>query len=148
MTPTRKNHLLSLLGLLTLVALFLLSLSGCTLTPDQKAKWGATGSFLASKAAKIAGKVILNAAVSQLDGNNKADFLDSAAVGLRSEMENVITAEDVYGVIKIWTPDKSHWDELAHQAALLYGKTPGTPQDKVEAIAEGLNIAASSQRTP
>jgi hypothetical protein len=149
MTPTRSHQTRTLLSLLSLIlATLALLLAGCTLTPEQKAKWGATGSFVASKAASLAGKIILNAAVSQFDGNNKADFLDSAAEGLRTQMTTAITSDDVAQIIKIWTPDKPHWGELASQAAQLYDATPGKPMDKVEAIASGLNIAAASQRLP
>lgn len=130
------------------LCLSLLLLAACSLTPDQKQKWGATGSFLAGKAARLAGQIVLSAAIDQFDGGTKANFLDSAATGLRSEMTNVITADDLATVIKIWTPNKSHWNELADEAAKVYAAAPGKPADKVESVAMGFNIAAASERQP
>lgn len=119
---------------------------GCSsMTDDQKAKWGATGSFLAQKAMQIAGNVILSAATSSQDAGHKADWLDSAAAGLRTEVS--ISSDDVSRLVQIWTPERNHWTTLAENLAKAYEDAPGSPAQKAEALARGLNEAAEKLRS-
>lgn len=147
-TLTMKITLRNLYTVLLLAALLLfLTLTGCATTQATKDKWSQTGSFLLNKAKSIATRVVLNAAVSSLDKGNKADFLDGASLGLRSEMQNVVTGDDIARVIGIWTPPKEHWQELGTNL----GKTFDDAKEKdkavaVEAIASGLNNAARLAR--
>lgn len=120
-------------------------LTGCATTPETQAKYKATGAFLAEKAAAIAGRVLLNSAVSYFDKDRKEDFLHSAATGLRTEMLSILNADDVRRVVDIWTPDKPHWGELAGELAEAYQKArqQGAPRDvAVEAVASGVQSAA------
>jgi hypothetical protein len=142
---------------LFLAAIVSLSLSGCTLTAQQKEKWSATGSavgsLIAEKALKIAEQAVISYATSASDGRTKADFLDSAAAGLRANMGSIVSSEDVAAVVRIWTPAAEgppHWEDLAGKLAASYAKNQrtGTSQQVVEQLAEGLQLAAASERQP
>lgn len=132
-----------------------LFLSSCATlkAPGTQAKLKATGWLVLAKARDVAVQTVLSAAISQADGTAKGDFLDSAATGLRSEMGSILTKDDVARVVRIWTPAQqdgpAHWQALAAQLARTYAAA--APQDKkaraqvIEAIAEGLQLAAQSQ---
>lgn len=142
----------NILLFLAFAALFTLPI-GCTMKPETKAKWSATGKLVAADAAKIAFNTVISAAVSHFDGSAKADFLDSAAQGLRENMPSIVTSDNVADIVKIWTPaaeGPSHWTELAEQLAAAYAEhaTPGTRQQIVEALSEGLQVTAASERQP
>lgn len=148
--------------LLTLAAFAAIAFAGCSSqppgdTPTARDKLAATGSVIgkrvASEAAKFAANLVINSAVSWMDGRNKADFLDSAAQGLRENMLSIVNANDVSSIVRIWTPadtGPSHWQELAGGLGQLYAdnQTPGTRKRIVEALAQGLQLAAESERSP
>lgn len=119
------------------------------LTPDTREKWSQTGQYLATRAETIAGRVILNAAFASLNSSD-ADFLDSAAAGLRSETTNIVTSADVEKVLSLWTPKAPQWVSLADQLADTYREaSAGAPAPVVlEALASGLNRAAAGDRLP
>ncbi len=124
--------------------------SGCShFTPEQKAKIGATGSFIAQKAATIAFQTVISAAVSQADASRKGNYLDSLATGLRTNAVASITSDDVRAIARIWTPaDKAHWNELATEITQLFAQTRGVPEaERAELIAVGLNAAAAKARS-
>ncbi len=141
----RAGLALRICGICVICGLF----AGCSSwTPEQRAKAGATGSFLAQKAAQIAMQTVISAAVSQADASAKGNYLDSVATGLRTNAVASITSDDVRALVKIWTPgDKPHWTELAASIAELFESTRGVPEaERVEMIAAGLNAAAEKAR--
>lgn len=108
---------------------------------------GATAQLLAVKAATIAGKVILSAATSQNDSDAKANYLDSVAQGVRSlDWSNAITADDIKAVATIWAPDSAHWQNLGSELGSAFNQTSGPTDQRLEAIASGLNTAAATER--
>lgn len=138
-------------GAAAAVLLACLLLAGCALSDATKAKWSATFSTLGQKAVTLAEKVVLNAALSQLDGSAKGDFLDSAASGLRTlDTSSLLTAQDIADVVKIWTPQKTHWAALAAQLAGTYAaahpQSTAERQALVESLAHGLETVAAAQR--
>lgn len=116
-------------------------------TPETKAKASATGSFLAQKAAAIALRTVVSAAVGQADASTKGNYLDSLATGFRSEVS--IDSSDIAQLVQIWTPgDKPHWAELATSITQLFESTRDLPEaERIEAIATGLNLAAAKARS-
>lgn len=127
-----------------------ISLSGCSnLTPDQKAKVTATGSYVVQKAASIALQTVVSAAVNQSDANAKGNYLDSFANGLRTNAVASISSDDIHAIAQIWTPaDKPHWTDLADSIAQLFVNTRGVPEEqRIELIAQGLNDAAAKARS-
>lgn len=121
-------------------------LAGCTFTRDHKAQIAATGQYLATRAASVAASVVIRAAVDQRDAFRKADFLDSAALGLRTSMLDIASRkQDAREVLRIWTADKPHWSELAERLSTEIELAGGGP-DSIESVATGLNNAAASER--
>lgn len=127
------------------ILLIAVALTACTFTPEQKQQWAATGSLVLQKAEQIAFNTILSAATSSGDEITKGDFLHSAAEGLRENMGSIVTSDDVAAIVRIWTPQKQHWETLAAQLAEAYAQAhPGDTRARaqvVEAIAEGLQRA-------
>lgn len=128
---------------------FSISMTACSLTPEQKKQWSATGGLVARKVAAVAGKVVLDSAIASLTGK-EANWLDSAAAGVRT-LPASITSEDIAEVVKIWTPaEKSEkWDKLGNAIADVAKQEleRGTPPPKVaEGVAVGLNNAAATAR--
>jgi hypothetical protein len=123
-----------------------LVLAGCAMTAEQrKTAWQQTGSALLSKAGEVALSTLSNAALDQLDADKKADWADSLALGLRSS--TTISADDVRGLIGIWTPDKPHWQDLGAQLADVVQRTASMPaSQRNEIIAQALNQAAQELR--
>lgn len=122
--------------------------SGCSsLTPETKQKLASTGSWLLGKADSIALNTIAAAAQSQLDGNAKADWLDSLSAGVRSQAVASFGSEDLKALIGIWTPQKSHWDALGAQlGALVIQAVNVPPAQRAELIAQGIQNAAAELR--
>lgn len=146
-----KNPLL----IVSTLVLMSIGLAGCSSSTTDKLK--ETGEFLGKRvlneASKIASRVIIDTATSWADGRDKADFLDSAAQGLRENMLTVVRAEDIAEIVRIWTPARggpSHWNELAVDLADLYAKNATGPEriQIIEQIAQGLQLAAEAERQP
>lgn len=135
------------LPLSLVVALLLpaLSLSGCAWLQDPvtEAKLKATGQLLLTKAEEIALNTVANIAVSSSDASAKADWLDSLAGAARAD----ITSSDISALIGIWTPDKSHWQDLGAQLTDLAKQASTLPaQQRNELIAQALNAEATKLR--
>lgn len=114
----------------------------------HSAQVGATGSLLAQKAATLAVKVVLNAATSQKDTDSKANYLDSMAAGVRSlDWSTAISADDIKQVAAIWTPANANWQYLGSSLGSAFNQTSGPTDQRLEAIASGLNAAAATSRT-
>ncbi len=134
-----------------LLAVSMLSLTGCvslrTWWGAHSAQVGATGSYLAKKAAAFALQTVIAAAQSPEDANHKADYLDSLAYGFRTvDKSGLVTMDDFTTLASIWTPDKPHWGELTGE---LYGavRNAGGPSaQRLEFVAQGLNEAAAFTR--
>lgn len=128
--------------ILPLLALALVSCESLTL--EQRENLNQTGSLLAKKAASIAGQLLLNSAMSAIEERYSANYLHSAAQGLRSESLSIVTAEDVRRVVDIWTPEEPKFTQLASNLAAAYveAKDAGTPPaEAVEAVAAGVQEA-------
>lgn len=121
------------------------------MTLEQRENWEKTYQWAIQKASHIATVTVLNVAVSQLDKENKADFLDSAAAGLRSAVtDSLITANDVKFLLQTWTPDKTHWNALAEAFYKEWASNPPKSLEearaRLEAYARGLQEAAAEAR--
>lgn len=129
-------------GLVFFPALFCLGVVACVnLTPAQSEKLKQTAEVIAGRVASIAGNALLNS----LQRENGGDYLHSAATGLRSGMGEIITAEDLREVVRIWTPKAPEWERFADIAADEYGRAieRGVPSNvAIEAIATGAQAAA------
>lgn len=125
----------------------LVLLTSCeSLTPEQRDNVNQTGSLVARKAAGVAAKILLQSAIGAMSGDRKEDFLHSAALGLRSEMGSIITANDVQEVVKIWTPKQEPgFAKLASDLGRAYKsaiQNGAEPMEAVEAVAVGLQDVA------
>lgn len=138
----------TLLLLLSIVGLF--ALPGCTLTPESKAKIAAVGKVVGNRALAIASTAVLNAAINSADRDKKGGFLDDVAGGLRQNVATLITADDVRQLVRAFTPEKRHWEDLAAKLAKAYAEAQ--PQNAEErkaillAMSQGLEQAAVEQK--
>lgn len=124
-------------------------LTSCAWFGTHKAQLGATGSWLARKAAVLAVEGVLNAATSPHDATAKADAFDTLAAGFRTAGKNVsLTNKDVSDLYDIWKPadGPAHWDVLKGNIVNAYALSGGPSQQRLEAIAVGLNDAAQESR--
>lgn len=127
------------------ILLLCLLFSACTMTAEQKAKSAATIAAL-TPAAIRAGNTVIAA------GGDK-DFLDSVATGLRANLLDIKTTSDIARVVDIWSPGSAKWAGLAASLGQAFlkaeagGSLKTTPQI-IETLAEGLQLAAASRRTP
>lgn len=121
----------------------ILLIQGCAISQQAKDKWAETGSLVAKKAASIVLQTVINSAVNSFDRSSKVDFVQGLSEGLRSQQGNMLTSSDLKEVIRIWTPDKPHWQEMGDQIADLYGKQAPTNSkeaaETLERIAKGLD---------
>lgn len=149
--PTRTNTTGSSFTLPAIAILMLpcLFLSGCaSMTPATKAKISATGQWLAGKAVGVALSTVASVAQSEADGSAKADWLDSLGAGLLTRATASFSSADVTQLVGIWTPQKSHWEELAVQLASLAADTTSLPPaQRAEALAAGVQAAAAQLRS-
>lgn len=124
--------------------------TGCAnLTPEQRDNGNAAlKAYLGQKVTGLATSLITNAAKSYFDKSKKADLLDSAAQGLRTELTAVDQNDftSIANIVKAYTAPKAHWDTLATQVAKTIVNTPGKPAEKVEVAAQALNTAAAQAR--
>ncbi len=134
--------------LLAMLAPLLLGLGGCSsMTPQSKAKWSATGSWLVAKATDVALSTVVAAAQSQGDAGKKANWLDSLGTGLRTQAVASFSGDDVRALVGIWTPDKPHWESLAAQLAGLSKQAAALPPaQRAELLAQGVERAAAAAR--
>lgn len=135
----------------TILVFALLSgaLTGCAWLqkPTTKSQLTATGSWLLGKAADLAIGAVVNAAQSQADARNKADWLDSLAAGIRTEATASFSGEDIRRLVGIWTPEKPHWQLLAGQLADLAKQAASLPPaQRNEALAQAVQLAAQIAR--
>lgn len=119
-----------------------LALTSCG-TTDQ---WKQTGSLAARKLGPVIAKMVMNSAVQMLSGGEQADFLDSAAAGLRT-VAGDINDQDVKEIVTIWTTPKKEatppeMKKVANLVAAEKAKTDISP----EALASALNDAAKIVR--
>lgn len=124
---------------------FVMGLSGCAWVESHQEQIKGTVSLVAKKAFTVAGQAVISAAVDEVDKNWKANFLDSIALGLRSNMGDIVTSDDVKQVVAIWSPnDGDRWQALANGVSDVAGPAPSPAV--VEQIATGLNDAAAQAR--
>ncbi len=83
----------------------LLLLPGCAnMSPDTKAKWRETGSYVGRKALSLAGQIVLDAAVSSFDRDTKLDYVQGLSTAFRSRQGELLTANDVRALaLASWT---------------------------------------------
>lgn len=138
---TMKNIAQSVLCSLVCLALLGLSLAidGC----GSLEKWKATGAYLAPKIASALAEAALNATAQKLTNGDKADFMDSAAAGLRAS----VSSADVEAVAKIWmTPPK---EKIAPELAVVAKKADTLAKETMvsnETMATAFNLAADKVR--
>lgn len=137
----------------------LFSFSGCAVVTSVsngvKAKApqiSATAQYALQKTATLAAGAVLNAAVSEVDGQAKGNVVDGLAYGLRTQEGSLLTSDDVKNLVAIWTPQKPHWAELGAQLATAYDQahpqTPAAASSALEALATGLNTATAGSTQP
>lgn len=124
-----------------------LLVSGCTLSPETKAKWSATGDIVGPKIASLAGQLLVNSIGAQMS-HPDANYLDSAAQGARTLSVNG-TGEDIGNLFRIWTKKDARFEKLAvevEKVATTEIDKGVPPQVVAEKIAIGLNGAAATAR--
>lgn len=130
-----------------------LAFASCTFTPGQKAvavNVGRTVATLAQIATDLTVRIILSKATSGQDLQAKANWLDSAASGLRT-LENksngYVSAELVGETLRQWTdPSKAHWSDYAESLADAFAQSPYTSNEKLQILAMNLNNTAAVTR--
>ena len=136
-------------NILTLVFLAFI-LAACTLTQQQKDNLGATGSHIARRAAQIALQTVINSAINPDDREEKTDYLEGLALGLRSQQGAMVTSDDIKTVVDIWTPKGTEWNQLGTKLADAYkDKAPATPKEAakvLEGMAQGVEAAAAEAK--
>lgn len=104
-----------------------------------------TALIAARKTATAAGMAVLQAAIGQLDREKKADFIQGLSGELWRQVPAVINADTVEEIARVWTPDKSHWEQLAQDLANHIEQNPPKSREEAQAIlyayAEGLHLA-------
>lgn len=136
-----------------LAILTILALAGCTLTPRQKAiavNVGRTAASLAQIATDLTIRIILSKATSGQDLQAKANWLDSAASGLRTlenKSDGYVSAKLVGETLRQWTdPSKTHWANYADSLADAFAQSPYTSDEKLQILAMNLNNTAATAR--
>lgn len=129
-------------------AALIIGLSGCTTL--QKQKWKETGLIAAKRTAIAAGAAVLSAAVSQFDKERKGDYLQGLSEALWQQAPAVINAATVEEIARVWTPDKSHWEDLAKALATDFDEKKPRNKEEAQAIlsayAEGLYLATEAHK--
>lgn len=131
------------------IAILAIFLTSCANTGEQ---WKATGSFVAKRLGSVIAQTVINSAVQSLTGGEKADFLDSAAQGLRTLPANV-TSDDIAHVIAIWsTPPKEatppEMKAAASKAVTTNVTTGATPEVLAQAFNEAAAKVRENEKTP
>jgi hypothetical protein len=128
-----------------------LSFAGCATTSWSDSLSAVYHSPIARQVASTALQIALGSAMDRF-GNNagKSDWLSSAATMVREGMEDYqrVNASQVQSVIIQSTPvrqDQGYF-ELAKKVAAIYQAAPGTPAQKAEEVAKGLDIAAAKAK--
>jgi hypothetical protein len=132
---------------LFLTVALVVNLSGCEtikrFSNDPKVRESAL--IAARKTAIAAGMAVLQASIGQLDRENKSDFLQGLSGALWTQVPSVVNAATVEEIARVWTPDKSHWEELASKLAADFETKKPQSKEEAQAIlaayAEGLYLA-------
>ena len=156
-----KQKLFKLTACLSVVLFATMSFTSCQALSNGSKKVGAwitehkpeinsTGRLLTAKVTDIVKQVVLPVAISQFDKSKKQDFVNGLAEGFRTYQGSgkVLTGNDIQNIVAIWTPNKSHWEELGTELSDLWKtanpKTPAEAQKVLEQFAKGLNIATEA----
>ena len=116
----------------------------------HKPQFQATGKWVVGKVIDIVNQVVIPVAISQLDKSKKQDIVDGLASGFRTYQGTgkVLTSSDIQSIVEIWTPDKSHWEELGLELSDLWAKqnpkNPEEVQKLLEEFAKGLNVSTGA----
>lgn len=130
-----------------LVVILSIGLSGCASIQNfvKSPKVRETALIAARKTATAAGMAVLQAAIGQLDREKKADFMQGLSGALWTQVPSVVNAATVEEIARVWTPDKSHWEQLAQDLANHIEQNPPKSREEAQAIlyayAEGLQTA-------
>lgn len=131
-----------------LAVLLIIGLSACTTL--QKQQWKETGLIAAKRTAIAAGAAVLSAAVSQFDKEKKGDYLQGLSEALWQQAPAIINASTVEEIARVWTPDKSHWEDLAKALAADFETKKPRNKEEAQAIlsayAEGLYLATEAHK--
>ena len=159
--PNMKQKLFKLTACLSVVLFATMSFTSCQVLSNGSKKVGAwitehkpqinaTGKLLTAKVTDIVKQVVIPAAISQFDKSKKEDFVNGLAQGFRTYQGTgkVLTSNDIQNIVAVWTPDKSHWEELGTELSELWAtanpKTPAEAQKVLEQFAKGLNLATEA----
>lgn len=116
-----------------------------TVSPTAQ-KWRDTLKFAADKAFTIATQTVLQGAVSSKDWNTRADWVQGLEGALYANTGKVLSWNDIVTVVKIWTPDKPIYSNLAQEIADLYTKLHPTSVEKSDAVIAGIASGLGSIR--
>lgn len=159
--PNMKQKLFKLTACLSVILFATMSFTSCQSLSNGSKKVGAwitehkpeinsTGRLITAKVTDIVKQVVIPAAISQFDKSKKEDFINGLAQGFRTYQGSgkVLTGNDIQNIVAIWTPNKSHWEELGTELSDLWTtanpKTPAEAQKVLEQFAKGLNIATEA----
>lgn len=134
---------LKIIPIITAVVL----LGGCAWLSEHSMQLKATGKIISKKAANVALGVAFDAIGQKIEG--RADWLDSAAAGLRANAKAMVTVDDIEAVVRVWTPPGQTWPKQLAKgvASIAAQELKGKPVGMVaEGIAKGLNDAAGLAR--
>lgn len=111
--------------LITLFLAFSLLTGGCSLLSIKDSETGKIDHAKVVRymepASYFACKAIIGYAINDDDKADKAKIIFDIAKAIRSLASgSVPTAEEVEKVIKIWSPDKIHWAQLAVELSMVY----------------------------
>jgi hypothetical protein len=113
----------------------------------HKSEIAQTAQVIGIRAGKIAASCVLDAAVSQIDRENKQDFLDGLAGEFYRRRLEPINSDDMKAIVKIWTPQKPHWEEMGNEFAALWAQYNPKTQAEVSAFLDAYAKALNDQRT-
>lgn len=104
-----------------------------------------TALIAARKTAIAAGMAVIQAGIGQLDKENKAHFVQGLSQALWTQVPSVVNSATVEEIARVWTPDKSHWEDLAKALAADFEEKKPRSKEEAQAIlhayAEGLYLA-------
>lgn len=133
---------------LTLAITLCLSLSSCAFYQRHKEQINGTAIVIGKRAAIIAAKVVVAAALSPRDAIEKQNYLSSLGDAFRTHqgMDTLITGSDIQSIVDLWTPDKTHWNSLGDEFARLWDQYQPKTRADVDAFLEAYAKAVQNPK--
>lgn len=135
-----------ILAVFALAGWFLLS--GCSATTSGKIK--STAAYAASRLGPKLAQIVITSAIQTITDGQRADFLDSAAAGLRT-LPLEVNDEDIRKVVDIWTTPRGLPQpppELRPANALVAKIAAKNPETAAVALNVAADIVRNSSVTP